>query len=105
MIKSFTASRIPELDGLINDKLDEIAALLGEERGLEPFDQLSEDEQDELLNDAFDLVEGKVTPSSAGTGFGSPSAKLQSLLAEQRTLSQEMRDIHAQVDRIVDSSD
>lgn len=89
-------NRIPALDQLINEKLDQIADCIARERGMAKFSTLSDEQQDTLLDDAFEMVNEWNEKERAFI----TESEMQILLRQHHDLTQEMKSIHDEVDKL-----
>ena len=96
MAYEFESNRIPELDTLMNAKLDEIAHCIGRERNLANFETLSEDEQEDLITDAFDMI----TAWGDGERTYPGSDELLRHLQEYQAYADELALISREADRL-----
>ena len=96
-------ARIPELDRLIDQKLEAIADCIGRQRDMGEFKGLPDPEQESLLDDAFEQVEAWEAALPAARARLA-QGELQRLLQEHHVLTQQMKAIHREVDRLVRGS-
>ena len=93
------SARIPELDRLIDEKLATIAECIGRERGMADFKSLPEQQEETLLDDAFEKV-AEWEAAAQVVKVVPPQKELQRLLQEHHELTQEMLSIHREIDRL-----